>query len=167
MLANSEAIQQFKQRRHDSLISSIARIELILDFTKMYKLNNDSDKVVKILTNLKYNIKKDSNELKYLNIDSKKDYNKISENIYNSIFNIYENIIQKEVYNFQKEIMLLLNFAENNQLARCTKSIDDVVALFESSKYIEMKDNLFKIKQDILSSLNYNDKIEKEESIVK
>ena len=53
--------------------------------TKIYKLNNDTDKTVKILTNLKSNIKIDNVDKKYLNIDPKKDYNKVAENISDSM----------------------------------------------------------------------------------
>ena len=162
MLANSETIQQFKQRRHDSLVSAISRIEKILDLTKIYKLNNDTDKTVKILTNLKSNIKMDNVDKKYLNIDSKKDYNKIAENIYDSMFNIYDNIICKELFDFEENLKSYFKYAEVERISEYKKSIRNLMGLISIQKNKEMEDSLFKIKQDILGCLNYNDKIKKE-----
>jgi len=162
MLVNNEVINKFKKRRSDSLASAICKIELILDFTKIHKLHTDTDNVVRLLAILKSNIKKDSLERKYINISSDMDYAEVSESISESCRSICENIAHKEISNFQKEMLSLLSFAEDHQISRCNRSIDDVIGLFENSKYKEMDDNLFKIKQDILSSLNYNDKIEKE-----
>lgn len=162
MLANSEAIQQFKQRRHDSLVSAISKIELVLDFTKMYKLNNDSDKVVKILTNLKSNIKKDSNELKCLNIDSKKDYNKVVEDISDALFETYENVVCKELFDFEDNLKGLFKYAEPEKIPEYTKNIRSLMGLASIQKNKKMEEDLFSIQQNILASLRYNDKIQKE-----
>lgn len=167
MLANSETVQQLKQRRHDSLVSAISKIELILDFTKMYKLNNDSDKVVKILTNLKSNVKKDSNELKHLSIDSRKDYNKVIEKISDSIFEPYENIVCKELLDFEDNLKGLFKYAEIERIPEYTKNIRSLMGLASIQKNKKMQEDLFSIQQNLLASLNYNDKIQKEINVNK
>lgn len=167
MTINSETIQQFKQRRHDNLNLAISKIELVLDFTKMYKLNNDSDKVVKILTNLKSNIKKDSNDLKYLNVDSNKDYNKVIEKISDSIFEPYENIVCKELFDFEDNLKGLFKYAESERIPEYTKNIRNLMGLASIQKNKKMEEDLFSIQQNLLACLRYNDKIEKEISMDK
>ena len=119
------------------------------------------------MTDLKSKIKfvaiTDSENVRQLRfLDLKDNHKSFSKDTSDLCRAVYENIIQKEVSNFEKDIKTYLNFAEKHQKASCERSINDVIGLFENSKYKQMEDDTFSIYQNILSCLNYNDKIEKE-----
>ena len=165
-------IQALQKRRHDALEAVLIKMEDILNDIKIYKHEKNISPMISIMKNLKSKInfvKTGSSEqtkvFKYLKVSQKPE--KFSKDISESLFNIYEDIVCQELYDFEENLKQYLKYAENEKLSKYKQNIRSLMGLVSIQKNKKMEEDLFSIQQNLLACLRYNDKIEKEISMDK
>ena len=161
-----------QRQREESLDCALTKVSGIMDDVKMYKMKNNIELMTLIMSDLKSKIKftqiVDSETVKQLRyIITKEDPELFSKNISEMLFNICDDIVCQELYDFEDNLKQYLKYAEDEKLSEYKQNIRGLMGLASIQKNKKMEEDLFSIRQNLLSCLRYNDKIEKEISMDK
>jgi hypothetical protein len=164
MIKKTINIQELQKRRESALDSALTKITGIFQNVKIYEMEEDIESMILIMSYLKSKINfvatdsKNTKQLRYLVVEESPEL--FSKNVSKMLFNIMENIMCKELYDFERRLKQQLEHAESKKLSEYNKSIRNVVELIEFEKNKQMEDDLFSIQQNLLACLNYNSKID-------
>ena len=166
-MAKNKNILELQKRREEALASALMKISNIHDFTKMYKMKSNIELMTLIMADLKSKINfvqvVDSENIKQLRyIVTKEDPELFSKNISEMLFNVSDDIVCQELYDFEDNLKQYLKYADDEKLSEYKKNIRGMMGLVSIQKNKKMEEDLFSIQQNLLACLRYNDKIEKE-----
>ena len=156
-------------KRQDNRYKSVCRkIENILDFTRMYQQVNNFLKVQDILDKIKDTTKsisviKDGKKNEYRYIDIVTSYDIFAQGIYDELYPIIDDIVCRELYDFEDNIKQYLDYAPDSKKKELNKNIRELTGYVSISKNKQMSNDLLNIKNDLLACLKYNNKIKNEE----
>ena len=163
----SKNIQVMQKQREDVLDCALIKITGIMDDTKMYRMKNNVELMTLIMSDLKSKIKfvtvvdsENTKQLRY--IVTSEDPELFSKNISEMLFSVCDDIVCQELYDFEQNLKQYLKYAEDEKLSEYKQNIRVLMGLASIQKNKKMEDDLFSIQQNILSSLRYNDRIQKE-----
>jgi hypothetical protein len=102
-------------------------------------------------------------QLRYIVTDENPEL--FSKNISEMLFNVSDDIVCQELYDFEDNLKQYLKYADDEKLSEYKENIRGLMGLVSIQKNKKMEEDLFSIQQNLLSCLRYNDKIEKEISM--
>ena len=171
-MAKNKNVLELQKRREEALASALMKISNIHDFTKMYKMKNNVELMTLIMSDLKSKIKfvqvvdsENIKQLRYIVTDENPEL--FSKNISEMLFNVSDDIVCQELYDFEDNLKQYLKYADGEKLSEYKQNIRGLMGLASIQKNKKMEEDLFSIQQNLLSCLRYNDKIEKEISMDK